>query len=161
MLPLHRPLDAGGASRCRSKHSQGGLGEALLAPPRGALVIPSTSSKGCALPTKLAVIVRVYPATKIAVDLNECARPTPDPRPSCTPDQMAYNNRPFCGQVGHPCCGAGLGIEQPIARICVRLAPLVQVFRHSSPCYPSQTASKSSLPQCGNKLTVFPHFISP
>ena len=24
-----------------------------------------------------------------------------------------------------------------------------------------QTASKSSLPQCGNKLTVFPHFISP
>ena len=25
---------------------------------------------------------------------------------------------------------------------------------------PIQTASKSSLPQCGNKLTVFPHFIS-
>jgi hypothetical protein len=27
--------------------------------------------------------------------------------------------------------------------------------------YPAQTASKSSLPQCGNTLTVFPYFISP
>src|SRR5207237_10359489 len=65
--PLHRPLDAGGARRGMSKNSQGGLGEALLSPPRGALVIPSTSGKGCALPTKLAVIVRAYHATKIEV----------------------------------------------------------------------------------------------
>jgi len=54
-----------------SKNSQGGLlGEALLSPPRGVLVIPSTSGKGCALPTKLAVIVRAYHATKIDVYLN-------------------------------------------------------------------------------------------
>src|SRR4029453_12254332 len=41
-------------------------------------------------------------------------------------------NRPFFRQTGDPCHKPGLRVEQPIAKICVRLTPLPQVFRPSA-----------------------------
>src|SRR5262245_13315022 len=45
---------------------------------------------------------------------------------------MTNSIRPFLRQTGDPCHKAGLRVEQPIARICVRLTPLPQVFRPSA-----------------------------
>jgi hypothetical protein len=41
---------------------------------------------------------------------------------------LANSIRPFCGQARDPCHRAIPGVEQPISRIFVRLAPLPQVF---------------------------------
>jgi hypothetical protein len=46
--------------------------------------------------------------------------------------EFANSIRPFLRQTGDPCHKAGLRVEQPIARICVRLTPLPQVFRPSA-----------------------------
>src|SRR4029450_10612953 len=35
-----------------------------------------------------------------------------------------------------PCPKASLGVEQPMSRICVRLAPRPHVFRHAARCWP-------------------------
>ena len=45
--------------------------------------------------------------------------------------------RPLIRQARAPCPRASLGVEQPMAKICVRLAPLPQVFRHAPRCWPS------------------------
>jgi hypothetical protein len=54
---------------------------------------------------------------------------------------MCYPNRsmhkhPFAGQASHPRHRASPRVEQPMARICVRLAPLPHVFRHPAPRWP-------------------------
>jgi hypothetical protein len=43
-----------------------------------------------------------------------------------------YGYRPLNRHTGDPCHKAGLRVEHPIARICVRLTPLPQVFRPSA-----------------------------
>src|SRR4029077_11094277 len=42
----------------------------------------------------------------------------------------ANSIRPFFRQAGDPCCRSSLSVEQPMPRICVRLTPIPQVFRH-------------------------------
>ena len=49
-------------------------------------------------------------------------------------DRLTNSIRPFLRQAGDPCRRGSLGVEQLIARICVRLAPLPQVFRPSARC---------------------------
>ena len=44
--------------------------------------------------------------------------------------------RPLFRQAGDPCHKSGLGVEQPMPRISVRLTPLPQVFRHPALCWP-------------------------
>src|SRR5687768_15428990 len=46
-------------------------------------------------------------------------------------------NHPLSAQAGYPHREASLGVEQPIPRISVRLAPLPYVFRHSTRGWPS------------------------
>jgi hypothetical protein len=41
-------------------------------------------------------------------------------------------------QDANPCHRASMGVKQPMARICVRLAPLLQVFRHSTRSWSSR-----------------------
>ncbi len=50
--------------------------------------------------------------------------------------RRAIKKRPLNRQARHPRHRASPGVEQPIARICVRLAPLPQVFRHLALCWP-------------------------
>ena len=42
----------------------------------------------------------------------------------------AARKRPFLRQVRDPCHRSSLSVEQPMPRICVRLTPIPQVFRH-------------------------------
>jgi hypothetical protein len=49
--------------------------------------------------------------------------------------------RPFLRQAGDPCPKASLSVEQPMPRICVRLAPLPQVFRQPTCCWSSHLSS--------------------
>ena len=58
--------------------------------------------------------------------------------------------RPLDRQAGDPCPRAGLSIEQPMPRICVRLAPLPQVFRHPALCWPFKGDAL-----CFSLLTVY------
>ena len=52
--------------------------------------------------------------------------------------EFANSIRPFVRQAGDPCPRTSLGVEQPVPRIFVRLAPLLHVFRHSARSWPSQ-----------------------
>jgi hypothetical protein len=45
--------------------------------------------------------------------------------------------RPFFQQAGHSYRKSSLGVEQPVPRISVHLAPLRQVFRHPPLYWPS------------------------
>src|SRR5215831_8007925 len=45
---------------------------------------------------------------------------------------MTNSIRPLFRQAGDSCRTARLGVEQPMPRICVILAPLPQVFRHAA-----------------------------
>src|SRR4051794_32671946 len=47
-------------------------------------------------------------------------------------------HRVYESRVDRFSCGTSVGVEQPILRISVRLAPLQQVFRHCPPCWPSR-----------------------
>src|SRR4029434_8506285 len=54
-------------------------------------------------------------------------------------DENCYFQRsihPFLRQAGAPYHRTKLGVAQPIPRICVRLAPPSQVFRHPALCWP-------------------------
>src|SRR5262249_6118519 len=64
--------------------------------------------------------------------------------PSCS-SYRTTRKRPFLGQARHPPHRASPGIEQPIARICVRLAPCTQVFRHPALCWPPRPPGISPL----------------
>ena len=46
--------------------------------------------------------------------------------------------RPFLIQAGDPRYRSSLGVEQPIRKIFVSLAPCLHVFRHLARCWPSQ-----------------------
>jgi hypothetical protein len=46
------------------------------------------------------------------------------------PSTRVPTNRPLNRQAENLCHRASLGVEQPMPRICVRLTPLPQVFRH-------------------------------
>src|SRR5262247_3743738 len=48
--------------------------------------------------------------------------------------EFANSIRPLFRQAGHLSRKSSLGVEQPMPRICVRLAPRPQVFRHPAPC---------------------------
>lgn len=57
--------------------------------------------------------------------------------------EFANSIRPLSAQAGYPHREASLGVEQPIPRISVRLAPLPYVFRHSTRGWPSMDIEQS------------------
>ena len=59
-----------------------------------------------------------------------------------------HGYRPLNRHPGAPLAKASLDVEQPIPRICVCLAPLPEVFRHSASCWPANY-SLSLFLRCG------------